>query len=335
MRLPDLALPRTLALAAAALLSALPAAAQTMRVLQAAPLRADRSSETALAQLAVGQNVTLLQMSGGWVRVQSGKQQGWLRASQVELPGADVAEASLRESGRRANGANAVTLGVRSFGLRNGRHALIVGLGNYRRDPKRPMPPLTGMPQDMASALAMALRLEVPREQMTLLRDSAATRDGLRAALRELATQLQPGDRVFVYWSGQGAKLADGAAACTDALLPYDLQAVAPADFTAWLQPVLDKAAKVLFVTDVAASDTRCQVAATVAPNLVQLSAPRTDETGGGLATAALRQCVLENANRPITELAACAQTRVDTAAKGLSNVPRVTLSGPGDYVPL
>lgn len=335
MPLPELILPRCLAFATLLLSALLPAAAQTMKVLQAAPLRAERGSDNTLAQLAAGQDVTLLQMSAGWVRVQAGKASGWLRASQVELPGADVADASLRESGRRSNGANAVTLGVRSLGLRNGRHALIVGLGNYRKDPKRPMPPLSGMPQDMASALAMALRLEVPRDQLTLLRDSAATRDGLQAALRDLASQLQPGDRVFVYWSGQGSKLADGAAGCTDALLPYDLQAVAPADFTAWLQPVLDKAAKVLFVTDIGASDARCQVAATLAPNLVQLSAPRTDETGGGLATAALRQCVLENANRPITELATCAQARVDTAAKGLSSVPRVTVSGPGDYVPL
>lgn len=333
MQRPDL-LSRLAAwtLTLATLCCALPAAAQSMRVLQPAPLRAERNSDTAIAQLGAGDSVTLLQMSAGWVRVQAGNKQGWVRASQVELPGAEIADASQREAGRRAGGANAVTLGVRSLGLRNGRHALIVGLGSYRKDAARPVPALSGLPLDMASALAMALRMNVPRDQMSLLRDASATRSGVQAALADLATQLKEGDRVFVYWAGQGAQVFDGAAgACVQTLLSYDLNDITQNDLNSWLAPVLAKAAQVLFVTDTGTARAICTPAqvqvAPAAANLVMLSAPRPEDVMGGPATAALSQCLMENAARSVAELAACAQGRKGGLVW--------TINGTDAYVPL
>ncbi len=325
MHRPDLPRLPALALGLACLLAAQPVAAQQMRLLQPAPLRAERGGEAPpLAQLAAGQQVTLLQMSGGWVRVQAGQASGWLRSSQVELPGAELAAASQLEAGRRAAGANAVTLGIRGLPPRNGRHALIVGLGSYRQVAGRPVAALAGLPQDMSSALAMALRMDVPSEQLTLLRDAAATREGLDAAARNLASQLQAGDRVFVYWSGRGS--------CSGALLPHDLQPMAANDIGAWLQPLLAKAERVLLVIDAGTAGAACpageSLAAATAPNLVQVSSSHPDDAPGGVATLALRQCLLEGrSGTSVDELAACANARNGAA--------RLQLSGPGGYVPL
>ena len=63
------------------------------------------------------------------------------------------------------------------------RHALVIGIGEYRQDPARPVPALEGVKHDMVSARAMAALLEVPAQQITELRDSQATRANIIAAI--------------------------------------------------------------------------------------------------------------------------------------------------------
>ena len=235
-----------------ALASALPLAAQTLRVLQPVPLRSERSADAPpLTSLAAGQAVTLLQMSGGWARVQAGGTPGWLRASQLEMPGADVAAVSQRETGRRQDGATAVTLGVRGTPLQRDRHALIVGIGVYQAVAARPLPALSGVPYDMVVALAMAGAWRVPLEQVTLLRDGDATREGVRQALRELADRAQVGDRVLVYWAGMGSRQLDASSgSCVQTLLPFDLRDIGPRDWEQWLRPLAAKAVTFMFIQD-------------------------------------------------------------------------------------
>lgn len=241
-----------------ALASAGPLSAQTLRVQQAVPLRSERSAEAPqLANLAAGQGVTLLQMSGGWVRVQAGGAQGWLRASQLEMPGADVAAVSQRETGRRQDGATAVTLGVRGAPSKRDRHALIVGIGNVQVTATRPLSALSGVRHDMVSALAMAGAWRVPPEQTTLLRDSDATREGVRQALREIEGRVQNGDRVYVYWAGYGSRQVDaGTGGCVETVVPYDLHDIAPRDWAQWLRPMASQAVTVIFVQDTGGSAT-------------------------------------------------------------------------------
>jgi Caspase domain/Domain of unknown function (DUF4384) len=252
MSRPESTWPRRVAAVVFCLSTCLPVAAQTFNVLQPAPLRADRSPEAApLTQLAKGQGVGLLQMSGGWVQVQVGSAKGWLRASQLDLAGAEVAAVSRLETGRRASGASAVTLGIRALPPRNNRHALIIGVGTYRADPARPVTPLAGVTHDIASAMTIARMLQVPADNMTVLRDAAATRDGVQQALRDLDSRMRPGDRVFFYWSGHGSRYFDPAEeGCVETLVPHDLRDIGNQDFAAWFRPLATKADKMLVIYD-------------------------------------------------------------------------------------
>ena len=246
---------RAIALACACAL-ALPAMAQSVRTLQGAALRSERGADAAqLATLDAGREVDLLQLSGGWAQVQaqtpSGAQRGWLRASLLDLNAPLVAQVSQLETGRRAQGNMAVTLGVRSLPPRNNRHALIVGVGSTAADAARPVEPLAGVLHDMRGALAMAQALQVPADNITLLRDAAATRAGVLAATRELDARVRAGDRVFIYWSGHGSRRFDAAeGGCVETLVPYDLQAIDNGELAQWIKPLGDKADKLLVVID-------------------------------------------------------------------------------------
>ncbi len=240
------------------------AQAQTVRTLQPAPLRSARAADAAaLVALPAEARVDLLQLSGGWAEVQLPAPEpvrgqprapglrGWLRASSLDLHTTEVALASQIETGRRAGNANAVTLGSRAFPPRSNRHALIIGLGHYQQDPARRVADLEGLGADMASALSMARSLQVPDANITLLRDDAATSAGIEAAITALAERTQPGDRVFIYWSGHGSRYFDaGAGGCVETLLPYDLQDVTNRQLAQWLRPIGAKADKLMVLYD-------------------------------------------------------------------------------------
>ena len=252
-----------LALAVCLLASAVPA--QTVRTVQATPLRAERAADAAtLAALPADAAVTVLQMNGGWAQVQlaSGSQvpgskaleralRGWLRASLLDLRAPEVALVSQLETGRRAPGATAVTLGSRGMAPRSNRHALIIGIGSYRVDAARRVEPLDGMAQDMGNALAMAATLQVPSANITLLRDEAATFEAIGEALHELAARTLPGDRVFIYWSGHGSRRYDAAdGGCVETLVAHDLENISNRQLANWLQPIGAKADKLFVVSD-------------------------------------------------------------------------------------
>lgn len=258
--------------AAAGLLCALASAAlaQTVRTVQAAPLRSERSADAAtLAALPADAAVNLLQLSGGWAQVQvapvlpvsgvtppGGKPpaaalRGWLRASLLDLRAPEVALVSQLETGRRAQGATAVTLGSRGMAPRSNRHALLIGIGTYLPDAARRVEPLEGVAQDLANALAMAATLQVPSANITLLRDEAATFEAVAEALRELAARALPGDRVFIYWSGHGSRHVDAVdGGCVETWLPYDLKDIGNRQLANWLEPIGAKADKLLVVSD-------------------------------------------------------------------------------------
>ena len=234
-----------------------PAQAQLVRTVQATSLRSERAPDAAaLVALPVDAPLNLLQLSGGWAQVQvpqtpGGGLRGWLRASLLDLRAPEVAVVSQLETGRRAPGANAVTLGSRGLTPRANRHALIIGIGSYRVDAARPVEALDGLAQDMASALAMASTLQVPDANITLLRDEAATHEGIAAAIRELEARTLPGDRVFIYWSGHGSRYFDATeGGCVETLVPYDLQDVSNRQLARWIKPIGDKVDKMLVVYD-------------------------------------------------------------------------------------
>jgi len=319
------------ALLALAALSS-PAAAQSLHLVQDAPLLAERQSDASpLARLASKTKVDLLQLRGGWAKVQADAGQGWLRASVLDLAA----------TGSTMGGPAAAR--TRALPPRANRHALIVGIGEYRVDPARPVAALPGVPHDMRNALAIARQMQIPADNITLLRDRDATRDGVLQALRELEHRVQPGDRVFVYWSGHGSRYFDPQEnGCVETLVPYDLRDLGNREFAQWLQPLARRTDKMMVVYDAchsggvggaAAAPSRawgagwtpkftpgvqaCQQASNLrtrslpdaakalgvsGQDVVYLASSRPDEVSfdnaatGGLATSSLRQCLLGDA---------------------------------------
>lgn len=245
--------------AAMLLAAATSAGAQDLRALQAGPLRSQPTPQAApVAQVAAGQRLQLLQMKGGWARVQdsaSGAASGWLRASQLDMAGAAFGSAARVDSGRSAANNTAVPLGVRALpapvhGTRYGassagdaggaaglprRHALIVNLRGGVG---------SASAATSASALMLALGWQTPLDQIVLLRDSDVSRESLQDNVRELHAQIKPQDQLLLQWSGRvdpeapGCALAGASASGTLSL----------AELLDWLQPVQQRSGSLLLL---------------------------------------------------------------------------------------
>lgn len=138
---------------------------------------------------------------------------------------------------------------------RPNRHALIIGVGNYA-DAR--ITPLRGVAHDIANATQMAEAMGVPVANLHVLRDRDASYSNIRASLRDLASRVKDGDRVFLYYSGHGARFAppDAPGSCREALVPTDVDAgrktrlLTQEDVAADLAPVYAKADKVFIFID-------------------------------------------------------------------------------------
>ncbi|MEK8050515.1 caspase family protein [Ideonella sp. DXS22W] len=134
---------------------------------------------------------------------------------------------------------------------RAGRHALIIGVGRYQADPARPVTPLAGVAHDMHSARSIAAMLQVPAANTVVLQDAQATRAGIEQALAALRARVQPGDRVFIYWSGHGSRYYDEhAQACVETLIPHDLKDFSHREFAQRVRPIGEVADKLFVVYD-------------------------------------------------------------------------------------
>jgi uncharacterized caspase-like protein len=139
--------------------------------------------------------------------------------------------------------------------VRYNRHALIIGVGNYA-DAR--ITPLRGVVHDIANASQMAQSMGVPAANLRVLQDRDASYANIRAALRELSTRVRDGDRVFLYYSGHGARFAppDAPGTCREALVPADADAgkksglLTQEEIAADLAPVYAKADKVFVFID-------------------------------------------------------------------------------------
>lgn len=130
---------------------------------------------------------------------------------------------------------------------RASRHALIVAVGEYLDGN---VPSLKGVGYDVDSATRMALAMQVPPENITVVRDHAATAERIQQEIAALNGRTQSGDRVFFYFSGHGSRWLDTRAsenACVEALLPADSVPLTNERIAQLLKPIADKADK-LFV---------------------------------------------------------------------------------------
>lgn len=226
------------------------AQAQSMTVIRPAELKADRFLDApTLSVLNNGTNVQALRTEAGWVQVSAAGQQGWLRAMTIKGATADVAAVARVESGRSANNNAMSTTGIRSI-PKASRHALIIGVGEYKVSG---VAPLKGVSFDMQSAKQMALAMSIPEDNITYLRDLQATAEQIRRAIQDLDTRVRPGDRVFVYYSGHGARWVDPKGSpdhCTEGLLSTDGQAITNTEVGDLLSPIASKTDKLMVFYD-------------------------------------------------------------------------------------
>lgn len=238
-------------LAALTLLSASAFAAELLTVTRATDLKQDRFLDApALTALTPGQQVTLIKSEAGWVQVQIGKDKGWLRAMHVKgESGPAVASIATMESGRSGKNNAMSTTGVRSI-PKASRHALIIGIGEYSVPG---VSSLKGVSKDMNSAKDIALAMSVPETNIQYLRDKDATAEKIRNTLEQMNARVQPGDRVFIYYSGHGTRWIDSqvdANACTEGLLASDGVPLTNRQVSELITPIANKTDKLMVFYD-------------------------------------------------------------------------------------
>jgi len=213
-------------------------------------LREDRYLDAAVvARLKAGAQVDILAFEGGWVKVRTKQNNGWVRAMFLKGDGVRKAQVAALESGR-SNKLQAVsTTGIRSI-ARASRHALIIGVGEYSRPG---ISSLKGVKHDIKSAAQIARTMGVAPENITYLRDTDATAQNIRLAFRSMEKRMRQGDRAFVYYSGHGTRWIDtsfDSNACTEGLLATDGQALTNREISRLLMPISRKAEKLMVFYD-------------------------------------------------------------------------------------
>jgi uncharacterized caspase-like protein len=85
------------------------------------------------------------------------------------------------------------------------KRALLIGISKYAH-----LPNLPGAVNDIQLARQVLVsRFGFPPEQVTVLTNEAATRDGILTALRQLVHQTAPHDVVYIHYSGHGSQVKD------------------------------------------------------------------------------------------------------------------------------
>jgi hypothetical protein len=124
-------------------------------------------------------------------------------------------------------------------------HALIISVSAYPRSP------LKGVLLDRRTATTLAQRFGVPPENIDVLSESAVTRESLQAALAQLDRKIMPGDKLYIYFSGHGARFLDqNTGECTESLVMQNLGLVTKDEFAQMVKPLSLKADKTVVMLD-------------------------------------------------------------------------------------
>jgi hypothetical protein len=190
-------------------------------------LRADklrkqpRIDAPVVAALAAGASVSVLDQRPGWYRVASAAGGGWVRMFSVTVaPSAAAAAPAPPDAAAEAT--RGIVPTASATPARPGSHALILGIGAFA---SAGIPPLPGVGHDMRSAQELALAMGVPAAQITVVRDGELSLEGMVRAVQQLVQRVQPGDRVFLYYSGHGTRYLDSGrpgSPCVTSLLTHD-----------------------------------------------------------------------------------------------------------------
>lgn len=135
-------------------------------------------------------------------------------------------------------------------------HALIITVSEYQRSP------LPGVLTDRKLANELARRFGVPAQNVVELSEQQVTREGLKQALADMNPVVMPGDKLYVYFSGHGARFFSKATnQCTESIVMQDMHVVTNAEFAAMLKPLSAKTDKTIVMLDSCHSGGVAQVA--------------------------------------------------------------------------
>jgi hypothetical protein len=110
---------------------------------------------------------------------------------------------------------------------------------------------LPGVLNDRSLASELATRFGVPPQNIVQLSEQQVTREGLRQAFAGMSQTLLPGDKLYVYFSGHGARYFDKATGqCTESIVMQDMHVVTNAEFASMLKPLSAKADKTVVMLD-------------------------------------------------------------------------------------
>ena len=166
-------------------------------------------------------------------------------AQQVAPPAVQVSPLAQVPNGREAANNNRIlTTGVRSTRLPSN-HALIITVSEYPRSP------LPGVVTDRALGVEMAQRFGVPAKNIVELSEQQVTREGLARALQEMNQVMMPGDKLFIYYSGHGARFFNkDTNQCEESIVMQDMHFVSKNEFAQMIRPLSKKADKTIVVLD-------------------------------------------------------------------------------------
>lgn len=128
-------------------------------------------------------------------------------------------------------------------------HALILWIGEYA-DPHANLP---GLEHDARLARGMALAMGVPASRIVELKNAQLTRDGLSRALAALTARIARDDKVFIYYSGHGGRVAQaagGPSKCSEGLVSHDVRMYMDQTVEADLAALGAKASQVVVMND-------------------------------------------------------------------------------------
>jgi len=134
-----------------------------------------------------------------------------------------------------------------------GRHALIIGIGEYSQASQTTA--LPGVPKDMENARKMARAMGIDDAGIVELRDSQASKANIVAALEKLSAKVQAGDRVLIYYSGHGTRYGSGNK-CVEGLQTYSVgpfnetDVLSEEDLARYTYPISEKADKLITLVD-------------------------------------------------------------------------------------
>jgi len=163
-------------------------------------------------------------------------------------------------------------------------HALIITVSEYQRSP------LPGVLNDRKLGIELARRFGVPPENIVELSEQQVTRDGLKAAFAAMDQAMLPGDKLYVYFSGHGARYLNRATGqCTESIVMQDMKVVSNTEFASMIKPLSAKADKTIVMLDSCHSGGVAQAAGTRALGL-QMRAKFSPEASSPQCSAAVNE---------------------------------------------